>query len=546
MPARMILARVAAGVGLWSALVLLRPGLLQAQAVSVPVTHEVYDFLQRMESKHLIHDFRDAARPLSRKLIAEKLLELEPSLDRLTRVERKRYEFLRTEFSYEIGAIAGDPEPTDLRWHLGSYGFRGGILNVDPNFRLSYDKAGDQNVTSRTFGFRTYGYLDRRFGYLFNFQWSRDQGSGINPSRMLTPETGIVPQRIQQDFVEYNNTDAQIGVDLDPFELSLEKMQNVWGYGERGSVILSTKAPSYPQIKLRIRVTDWLDFVYFYAELHSDVVDSTLSYYTHSSSLKDFYRIVYRSKYLVAHQLEFTPINGLDISLGESVVYSDRGISLMYLIPIMFFKSAEHYNRDTDNVQMFGSMDVNLLKGCRFYLSVFVDELNTEGIFNPLQERNQVAFTAGVHTYDIGPENTEFILEYTRLNPWVYSHKQPATTFTNNGYDLGDWLGQNGDDAYIEMRSLPLRQLTAGAFWERVRKGGSEDVGRQYMLPSPEFLYGPVKKMSYFGAYARFEFGRDAFIDVMGRWKTASDEASPLSDVKNQFEYSLALRYGLW
>jgi len=160
--------------------------------------------------------------------------------------------------------------------------------------------------------------------------------------------------------------------------------------------------------------------------------------------------------------------------------------------------------------------------------------------------RNQLGFTAGFHSYDLGLENVEFVAEYSRLNPWVYSHKYPAATFASNGYDLGHWIGQNADDAYLEVRYLPVRQLTAGAFWERVRKGGMEDVALQYQLPSPEFLYGPLRKESSFGAYARFEIGRDAFVDMAGRWKTISDEAKPPSDVTNQFEYALSFRYGLW
>ena len=31
-------------------------------------------------------------------------------------------------------------------------------------------------------------------------------------------------------------------------------MNNVWGAGENGNLILSTKSPSYPQIKLKIEL----------------------------------------------------------------------------------------------------------------------------------------------------------------------------------------------------------------------------------------------------------------------------------------------------
>ncbi|MBI2120065.1 MAG: hypothetical protein HYT94_00395, partial [Parcubacteria group bacterium] len=89
------------------------------------------------------------------------------------------------------------------------------------------------------------------------------------------------------------------------FEFSIEKTKNLWGYGRNGRVILSDKAPSYPQIKMRVPVSDNIDFVYFHADLNSNVLDSVRSYFTHSSSLVDFYRPVNRLKFMAAHQMEF-------------------------------------------------------------------------------------------------------------------------------------------------------------------------------------------------------------------------------------------------
>jgi hypothetical protein len=522
---------------------------LTAQTVAVPTGHEAYDFLRRMESKQLIHDYRDAARPLSRMDIARHLSVLEKCAEKLTWVERERFEFLKTEFSYEMGSLAGDRNPSDIRWHIASFPFEGGILNLDPNLDLSYTKYGSKDVSLRRWGLRSYGYIDKHFGFLFNFQHSREIGPGVDALKLHSPETGIVIARaLQSDIIEYNNTDVQLGATFGSFDLSLEKLQNVWGAGERGTLIFSRKAPSYPQIKLRVRLTDWMDFVYFHAELHSNVIDSAASYHAGSSSVIDFYRTVYRQKYLAAHQIEFTPINGLDISLGESVVYSDRGPLLMYLMPIMFFKSAEHYNRDTDNTQMFGTADVTLLRGVNLYLSVFVDEIVLETLFKSAEEggRQQAGYTAGLHTYDLGVDNVELIAEYSRLNPWMYTHKFPAVTFTNNGYQLGHWIGQNADNLYFEARYLPTRWLTISGFWERYRKGGEEDVSRQYQSPQPSFLYAPLRLERSAGGKVRLQFAREAFVDLWGRVVSISDDRAPIWNVSKQVEYSLSLRYGLW
>ena len=519
---------------------------LLSQSVSLPTTHEVYDFLKRVEARGILKNYRDATKPLSRKDIAGHLLSLEGLRGELTNVERDTYEYLKSEFSYELGSLGGDPEPTDLRWHLLSLDLNQGIMNLDLNGQLRWDGPKGQTVRYRGQGVRFYGYAFKNVGFQFNFIDYRETGPGRNAGKLNTPDPGIVLTSGKENAIEYNTTEAQLSFQTGSFQFSLEKMHNVWGYGERGNVILSRKAPSYPQVKMRVPLSTWMDFVYVLADLNSNVIDSARSYMAYSSAITPFFRRVNRQKYLAAHVVEFTVIDGLDFSLGESVIYSDKGIQLMYLIPVMLFKSGEHYNRDTDNIQWFGSLDVNLIPKFNLNLSVLIDELTTDDLLRPTSARNQLGYTAGIHTYDLGLENLELIAEYTRLNPWVYSHKYPAATFTNNGYDLGHWIGQNADNLYLEARYLPIRPLRVGTFYERYRKGGLDDIAYQYRLPSKQFLYGPIRKESSMGFYGKYQFARDGFLDGMLRWTTVSDEAFPNLNANGAPEFSVRISYGIW
>ncbi|HLA69390.1 MAG TPA: capsule assembly Wzi family protein [Bacteroidota bacterium] len=519
---------------------------LLSQSVSLPTTHEVYDFFKRVEARGILKDYRDATKPLARKDIARHLLSMDGRLNQLTEVERDTYEYLKSEFSYELGSLGGDPEPTDLRWHLLSLDLHHGVMNLDLNGQLRWDGPKEKTVRYRGQGLRFYGYAFNNVGFSFNFVDYREAGQGMNLGKSDTPDPGIVLTKATQSAMEYNTTEVQLSFQTGSFRFSLEKMQNVWGYGERGNVILSRKSPSYPQIKMRVPLSPWMDFVYVLADLNSNVIDSARSYTAYSSAIAPFFRRVDRQKYMAAHVLEFTVIDGLDFSLGESVIYSDKGIQLMYLIPVMFFKSGEHYNRDTDNIQWFGSVDINLVPRINFNLSVLIDELTTDDLLSPANARNQLGFTAGIHTYDLGIENLELIAEYTRMNPWVYSHKYPAATFTNNGYDLGHWVGQNADNLYFDARYVPIRPLRVGAFYERYRKGGLVDIAFQYRLPSKPFLYGPVHEERSMGLYGRYQFARDGFFDGLFRWRTVKDEAAPTLNKSNSPEFSVRLSYGIW
>ena len=517
-----------------------------AQAVYEPITSDIYAFLTRMEARQLLVNYRSAAKPLSRMELARQLRALDSVATRMTAVERDTYEFYKEEFRYELLKLAGDPEPTEERWHLFSTDLTKGIMNIDFDYALGRTKVDTARDDIRSQGFKLSGYVFDDVGYYFNYVDNRETGNNLDSKKLNTPTPGIIPTRQYPGVLEYDQADVQFSFRIGKFDLSLEKNKNIWGFGRNGDVIFSDKAPSYPQFKLRVPLADWLDFIYFHAELNSDVLDTVLSYPAGTSAIYNFYRPVYHSKYLVAHQLEFTVAKGVNLSIGESAVYSDRGIALIYCIPVMFFKAAEHYNGDTDNDQIFGSWDLNVIPNVNLYGSLFIDEIDTDELFNPAQQRNQIAYTFGMQTYDLLLENLEFLFEWSHLNPWVYSHKYPASTFTNSSYDLGDWVGQNGEDTYIALSYAPMRELRFAAFREVFLKGGKKDVAYQYMLPSQAWLYGPLHQERSWGLSGRYQLVRDLFADVSVRRLTIKDEADPSLNRDNQWEWSVTGTLGIW
>ena len=537
---------------LWTVLFLgLLVTLSAAQSIYLPVTHDVYPFLKRMEAKGLLPEYRDAAKPLSRRVLAMHLKTLEGAVDRMTDVERDEYEFLKGEFNYEISTLAGDLEPSEIRWHVISETFPGGILNLEPNFLLGQTNVGTDHYRTRSQGVKLYGYAFDDVGYYFNFVDNRESGTGINFTKSNTPEPGVVPtnnlQNLPRTVLEYNTTEAQLTFHIGAFDFSLEKMQNIWGLERNGHLTFSDKAPSYPQVKLRVPVTSWMDFIYLHAELNSNIIDSSRSYFTNSSVFDNYYREVDRLKYMAAHMVEFTPIRGLDVSLGESVVYSDRGPLLIYLIPIMFFKSAEHYNGDKDNIQWFGNLDINLIRNVNVYGSLFIDDLSLDKILSAQEQPNYFGYTIGFQTYDVGLTNVELTAEYTRINPWVYTNKYPATDFTNDGYVMGSWMGQNADNLFFDLSWRPTRSLVVGGTYQIYRKGGQKDIFYQYAGPDSAlpFLYGPLHEERSIGAHARYQFVRDGFLEARVTSRKTDDEVLNIRGDR-KLEFILTARYGLW
>jgi hypothetical protein len=548
------------------------PCRVQAQSVYVPVQHEVYDFLKRMEARQLFTDYQDAARPLSRMQIAKALSALEQRVDDMTRMERETFEFLKTEFHFELQKIAGDSEPDETRWHIYSHELTQGMLNFDIDYSLSRMNSGDQVTTYRSQGLKMYGSMYNSVGLYFNLIDNLEKGDNVNYSRfndnqidnfswlssadkdyykrVKTPLRGVILSVLNSsNQVQYDEINAQFSWQIGAFTLSLEKMNNVWGYGRNGTVIFSDNAPSYPQIKLRVPLSKDIDFVYFHGELNSNVVDSSLSYFvTYPGQAYSKFREVDHSKYIAAHQLEISLWHGVDFSIGESIVYSDRGPLLMYLIPIMFFKAGEHYNNDKDNSQLFGSLDLNVVKNVNAYLSLFIDELNTDKLFDPNLSHRQVAFTSGIRVFDIPATNFDMTLEYTRVNPATYNHSYPSTTFTNNGFILGSWMGQNADDLFLELGLTPMHSLRLTTFGEIYRKGGMLPLADQYSDNQGNwtFLFGPLHIERSIGITAKYQPLRDVIIQFRARLHRIEDEADPVQNRPHQVEFTLGAGVGIW
>ena len=133
--------------------------------------------------------------------------------------------------------------------------------------------------------------------------------------------------------INYTDIRANINYSFKKGNISFGKDNIIWGYGENSNIVLSNKAPSYPYIRLDYKPTKWLNFNYSHAWLNSNIADSSLSYFTNSGRIDNDFRLVFVQKYLATHSIEVQAMKGLNIAIGESIVYSDK-MDPGFLIPI--------------------------------------------------------------------------------------------------------------------------------------------------------------------------------------------------------------------
>lgn len=141
--------------------------------------------------------------------------------------------------------------------------------------------------------------------------------------------------------------------------------------------------------------------------------------------------------WLIAHRLVWRALPKLAIGATEMVALAGRSPDLVYMIPLVPLKYAEHELGDRDNIAL--SLDVNaVLPGrVRAYGEILLDDYS--GF--PLDFwGNKLAFTLGANVIDPGLSRTDFTVEASQVGPWLFSHHHRDTQMQSYGALLGSSL----------------------------------------------------------------------------------------------------------
>nr|MBC7613683.1 hypothetical protein [Pseudopedobacter sp.] len=526
-----------------------------AQIVWENPKHEVVNFLSRQAQKGNI-TFSDYIQPISRKEISRLLAKLRYA--NLSIKENKELSFYQKEFSefdstinhHSLSILKKDEAD---RWRLLSVNQDEFLLRIDPILTFETTTSSNQNLSKESHGLSFFGQVGNHFSFQANFRDITETGDGLDSFKIFTPETGI----LRTENVDYTRTAKKLNYsDVRGYvtyswkngDISVGKDQNLWGYGENGRITLSDKAPSYPFIRFDYQPLKWLRFHYLHAWLQSGLIDSNATY-PKGNNVYGSNREIYISKFLASHSLNFMPAKGLLLSLGESMVYSDR-FDAAYLIPVLFFKAYDQYqsryNINTgSNAQFFlQASSRNHIKKTHLYGTLFIDEIRTSEIFNPAKSRNQLGFNIGGSITDVFVPYLTVGAEYTRINPFVYANIIPAQTYKNQNYTLGDWMGNNSDRLIAYIKYTPIPRLKTSLTFQEVRKGDGGTIEQQYLAePQPPFLFNLQRIQTTFAFNTSYEWMNNLYLSA--RLTTFNDRSfiSHAKTKNSQFQFSIS--YGL-
>ncbi len=527
----------------------------KGQAVYEQHRSDIYEYLYRMAQKGLVQ-FDDQIRPLTRMYLAGCLDSLVQKKQQLSKTEQAELAFYQRDFS-DAQALGGTEEAKGTffkkdawqRWRALLVSGKNFVMRVDPILSGGGIVGDGRSVKTYGSGARLYGYAGKHFAWHFSYHDINEEGKGIDTLRADNSLTGIVG-KIAENKKSHNFNELRGGISYSWKNGSLSFGQDylLWGYGQNGRPVLSDKAPTYPYLRFDYQPLPWLKFNYVHAWLNSNLIDSARSYNTGNTPFGGR-RDVYVPKFMASHSLQFTPLRGLDIHFGESVIYSER-LQAGYLIPVLFFKAYDLVtNNDNINAGSNGQLFLQLssrnhLKNTHMYTTLFVDEIRVGSLFDRAKSRNQLGYNIGFSTTDIGISYLTLGAEYTRIRPFVYRNLQPAQNYTHSDYVLGDWMGSNADRLLVFAKYTPIPRLKCLLRYEYVRKGGTGTLDQQYFQqPQPDFLFNPIYKTSSWYAEATYQWIPGFYFYTSYTRNQKTD--MPSATVRNTAWWTMGFQFGL-
>jgi hypothetical protein len=385
---------------------------LQSQELPHPVNNTgIYEFLDELAGMQLI-EINSAVKPYSRLFIANCLREADNKRDQLDPRQQKELNFYMKDFGKELNEGKSWDRRRDIFYYKDTLfsitinPILGGEIFTNSSGRAYYARNGAE----------ARGYV-QHWGFYASLRDNHEKPLLGLPAYLTKSEGGHL-----KGTTDWSDMIGGVTWSWKWGSAGLVKDKEQWGDNYNGANIFGGNNPTFVQLKLHISPVKWFDFNYFHGWLNSMVVDSSRSYWI-SNSFGTHYYEVYHKKYIAANMFTFTPFRNLNISVGNSIVYSDRHMNPAYVIPLFFYKSVDHSltsGVDNMNSQMYLDVSSRQIKNLHLYASLFVDELSVSRIFKK-DEWNFLSWKTGFRLMNIPVSNLSFTTEFTYTYPLTIS-----------------------------------------------------------------------------------------------------------------------------
>lgn len=526
-----------------------------SQVENVPITNSVYTFLKEMKVKGILSFIREDDPVLSRFEVKELLEKVNTKTEQLSNTETKLLNKYRIEFSDTIDPDSStqlfnpqngfftdlDQMITDKVKYLYAYKEPENNIYFEwlGHFYHGQDFSKENAVNSNLYdiGFRIRGTVLNHLGY--NLTVIKGGSSGNrNFSRIVEPKLASNYKWIEnvENIDNYDFTYGYIKYLTQPykdmnisFQLGREDITLGYGYGSK--LVLSGDNPTM----------DFLKFNFDYGIISFSSLHASTTGYFNADRNQNY------TKYFAHNHLKLKFDNLFDLGIGETMIYSGRGIELGYLTPVAFYKFIEMEIQDRDNGNLYFDLQTKFVKDLELQATFLLDENILSNLGDLEKFTNKTAYQVGAFWYEpLNINDLSLICEYTRIRPYVYTHFDIKNNYTAFGVNLGHRIGPNADELMFRA-NYNFNEWIRGTIEYRYQREGNnvyaddgtlkKNVGGDIALTHgfvlttdrAYFLDGERVNTNFFSAGLRIEPIRDFIFDISYNYNKSDNTTKNIS-----------------
>ncbi len=453
--------------------------MIQAQVELVPVDNKVYPFLETMSMRGII-DYNSAIIPISRREVAGYIVQIDSSRSKLTGTERKIVDDLEVEFSFDINRTTANS--FSLLPNLP-----GGLLDIfddqkqkyltyytDPNFSMFFDGIAsisyrdynaegfpETRLTLGEIGPRLRGTLYDAFGYYIQItggqsfsgnSYARKIAATYDP--VLTASLKFIGKGFVDGFVGYMRVEGL----HHSLSLTIGRQSLEMGRGYIDKLFVSDNIPPFDYAGMNAHYK-FFRYSFFVGNLRGDSLGSPIT-----------------SKGIVGHYLDLDISKSFRVGIFESLIIGNGPFSFTYVNPVSYLESSNFTAEIKDNNNNLMGFDCEIIpaKNLGVQLSLLLDDLNlpTLSKHDSTHAANKFGYQGGVYyAQPFGINDLTATVEYTRIDPFVYTHKTNISSYTNWGIGIGAALPPNSDEIALKVDYNLTNRISLDFLYKHQRSG---------------------------------------------------------------------------
>ena len=408
-------------------------------------------------------------------------------------------------------------------------------LVVNPVFQyvLSKEKDNDQSLFLNSRGITVRGRIANKIGFsayitdnqerdpAYVQQWIAD--------RKATPGAGLYKEFKAAGGVDYFDARGYFTFNVTKYiDVAFGYDKNFIGNGCR-SLFLSDFGNNNLFLKLNTRIWKF-NYQNLFMELHNadDRVGDKLI----------------GKKYAVMHHLDIAFTKWLNVGLFEGVVFGRKDrFDLGYLNPVIFYRSLELQNGSFDNSVAGLDVKANIAHRFQVYGQLLLDEFKLSEIRagNGWWGNKFGIQLGGKYIDAFTIKNLDLQIEYNRVRPFTYSHRDSVANYTHYNQPLAHPLMANFSEVIgiARYQPAPKWMLQAKAiYYTQGRDSNAISYGSNIFLPhvppyrAEEYGFsvgsGWKTNVLYASLLVSYELRENLFLELFGVYRKEETKTPPI------------------